>query len=471
MKFEIKYACPFTCLGEREKTIVWLLTSYKRCPTFRFNEQNYTELAEILCFDEEKIKMILSINDDLDEHIDIIEFSDGSNGKIRHYDYNLFYGLFYLSMVSTMIKKINPERIENLLCEELNEINSLLSLSKNSMSTYVCMKREDFDVTLFPFYNDGYALGDMINLMRMILDHNNLKGESVLHILIRIIKFELYSQYMVLHVLLVTTILMNSPFLEKNMTNIACEFHDFFHFILRNARLFSLQTNMLPTQEKDPNKRDSSCNTTRLRMCYGYSNFDAYVLRLDFAHKGENFIHVNNQSPAKISSYIFPQEIYEQIIEIYPESKDFFIEYENRFALKERGNCSFSEKTKKIYDDIEKMNSHYTLFSGTYPETDIDRYLSYFSQMMPKSLSVIKRDDDYFKKCFNYSKIMELTNLLYLSCFSMNDDVTEKIVSRLIDVGVRYRLIRKEDIPSNKSDVITYIIDIAKETLDRIGNI
>ena len=129
MKCEIKYKCPWSCSDELEKTIVWLLASHKRCSRFRFDEQDYNELADFLLLDKEKIKMILQANDDRDECIDEIEFSDGSNGEIKHYEIYLFQSLFFLLKSFSMIKKINPDKIEKSLYGELNEINAFLLFS------------------------------------------------------------------------------------------------------------------------------------------------------------------------------------------------------------------------------------------------------------------------------------------------------------------------------------------------------
>ena len=242
-------------------------------------------------------------------------------------------------------------------------------------------------------------------------------------------------------------------------------------FILKNGRIISIQANSLYFDSaKKCDDRTKQDNTTRLQILYGYENFDTYVMRVDLSHKGQPFIHFNNASPGKVCSYLFNKEEYENTISRYPLLQSCFVEYSNdRWALKERNNCELTEEMARMFDTVESEKAHKIVFSESFSEDCVVRFIELFSNMLPATCLIpIDKNGEHARKCFNYDILIRNTTLLYLTCMSnLVRDESESInllIDDIFDKALNYGLILEEEqIKRDPLFGIYYILNLAKE--------
>lgn len=199
-----------------------------------------------------------------------------------------------------------------------------------------------------------------------IYDRNHLR------ILYRIIKYELITCSNSLYMIVITQIVKLSPFFDQEIKGIADEMYNHLLQLIQNARIISVQTNYrYPTNYDHIDNRGKLDNTTRLQILYGYENYDAYYLRLDLAHKGQGFIHYNNKSPGGVKCSLFNESEYKEILSKYPNSDIFFIQYGNRYALREMSNLTLNETEVGEYKEIACLKEHEKAFVKEYSEEKV----------------------------------------------------------------------------------------------------
>lgn len=249
----------------------------------------------------------------------------------------------------------------------------------------------------------------------------------------------------------------------------ASELYDHLLFILKNGRIISVQTNLLyATRTEAPEKRDRDDNTTRMQIIYGYPNYDAYVLRLDLAHKGEGFVHYNNKTPGGIKSCLFSESQYQGVINQYPLLSSCFIKYGHRWALKERGNFDIPQDMRTIFEKIRNQNEHEPVFKES-DEAAVIEFIYLITRLLPTNCFVpLDKDEQHARYCFNFDKIMCFIHLFYIARISSDNNNCDKLYDAIIDAAIRYNLIFPSEKESYMSEEgICVIADLAYERISK----
>lgn len=309
-------------------------------------------------------------------------------------------------------------------------------------------------------------------LMTLVTSDDCLEyDKSLLSIISHLAQYELRTRLNALYLIMITQIIMHSPFFEEEIHKMALEMYEHLMFILKNGRIISIQVNSLHCDIakscEDRTKRD---NTTRLQILYGYENFDTYVMRVDLSHQGQPFIHFNNASPGKVCSYLFNKEEYENAIFRYPSLESCFVEYSNeRWALKERNNCDLTKEMAIMFDTVEAEKAHKGVFSENFSEDCIVRFIDLFSSMLPYTCNIpIDKDGDHARRCFNYDILIRNTTLLYIACISSfvreESESINLLVDDIFNKALNYGLILEEEhIERDSLFGVYYILHLAKE--------
>lgn len=202
-----------------------------------------------------------------------------------------------------------------------------------------------------------------------------------------------------------------------------------------------------------------------MQILYGYPNYDCYDLRLDFSHKGQEVVHFNNETPGGLSCCIFNKNEFQNIIDQYPELKDCFISYDDRWALKERINCELTDDIKVSFDRVRKEKAHDPFFTQSYLEKDINDFINLVSKMLPKECRrAIDLDGTYAKLCFNYDVIMRDTTLLYLAYLARDSKRVDMVAEWISDKAFRYGLTSEKI----NIDTLGQVLEIIKTAESRI---
>ena len=295
--------------------------------------------------------------------------------------------------------------------------------------------------------------------------------KSLLSIISHLAQYELRTRLNALYLIMITQIIMHSPFFEEEIHKMALEMYEHLMFILKNGKIISIQVNSLHCDiAKSGDDRTKRDNTTRLQILYGYENFDTYVMRVDLSHQGQPFIHFNNASPGKLCSYLFTKEEYENTISRYPLLKSCFIEYNNnRWALKERNNCELTKEMARMFDTVESEKAHKGVFSESFSEGCVIRFIDLLSNMLPSTCyTPIDKDGEHARRCFNYDILVRNTSWLCLACInSFINKESESIDILMNDIftkATNYGLIPNEDhLTCDSLFGVYYILHLAKE--------
>jgi hypothetical protein len=262
----------------------------------------------------------------------------------------------------------------------------------------------------------------------------------------------------------VAQIIKHSTFIKTDIKQLAEEMYSYLLRMVRNARVISVETNFLfPTNAANLERRGKSDNTTRFQILYGYENYDSYYLRLDLAHKGQSFIHYNNKSPGGIECCLFTSEEYHAIIDCNPTTAKFFIQYGNRYALKELTNLTLTDEEYNLYDELSKTKHYDKAFNAVADEAKLLEFIDIVSSMLPQSCHVgIDIEEKHAQYCFNLEKIMFESKFLESAMLRGNESECEKIICDIIETAIRYNLITADMVKDFLSyEGICYVIDEA----------
>ncbi len=292
---------------------------------------------------------------------------------------------------------------------------------------------------------EGYRPKEILDLLMTYNTARDCMGSSNAldgHIRIAqmILKHELLSRANAIYLAVVAQVISHSPQMNTEIRLIAQEFYLNIISKLRNAKVLSVQVNLLyqDTKKACSARTREEDNTTRLKIIYGFDNFDAYSMRLDLAHQGEGFIHYNNQSPGKVKCCLFSKEEYDAIIRNNFALSDCFISYGERFALKERGQIKQSMRAD--YEVIREQNEHKKAFVQDYSEENVIDFVNNLGKMLPQScLTVIKTDRKHDSYMFDLNRYYMMVTILFLALVSNSKDAEKMynyIVEKMINKGV-----------------------------------
>lgn len=459
-----------------EMTIYTLAMAYAESPLFSVNDEMIGDLAQLLMVNEELLRYALSGNTSFKYGDVRIKFGEKTVDCSDYFKNTFFASIINLYFAYKELHKISDATDEDTIIENIEHIRAAIfyfdSTNANN-ATYECMLEQQFSYKHTVYDSGDFPPMDYLKmLMTLVTSGDCLEYDKfLLSITSHLARYELRTRINALYLIMITQIIMHSPFFEEEIHKMALELHEHLMFILKNGRIISIQVNSLYfDSSKSCDERTKRDNTTRLQILYGYENFDAYVMRVDLSHQGQPFIHFNNASPGKVCSYLFNKEEYENTISRYPLLQSCFVKYSNdRWALKERNNCDLTEEMTEMFDAVESEKAHKGVFSESFSEDCVVRFIDLFSNLLPSiCLIPIDKDGEHARRCFNYDILIRNTTLLYLACISSFIRNESESINLLIDdifnKALNYGLIfDEEQIERDSLFGIDYILHLAEE--------
>lgn len=459
-------------ISSYEKTIYILAIAYGSEPVLRLNKDDIYKLACLLEVDSELLckAIVNKVSIPCENAIirfgnDIVECGSYLKNDFFYLIINVF--LTYKNLDALFDGTDEEEIIENISI--FNTLNSLFEISNAISSSYECMHKNAFsyDYAMYDTAECFYPKSYINMLYTLISIYDSLEFDSrFASIITMLLKYEFYTRVNALYLVTICQILKHSPCFDDEQKQIANDIYNKLLQILKNGKVISISINMLFLEKDKPaDKRSRNDNTTRLQLLYGYSNYDCYDLRLDFAHKGQELVHFNNQTPGGLSCCIFTQDKYQSVVNQYPELAECFISYENQWALKEKINCELSNEMMSLYEEVSKVKSHDPVFSKIYSEKAINDFINTVAKMLPNECRrAIDTDGTHSKYCFNYDIIIRDITLLYIAYLSKDEVETERLFNLIADRAYSYGLI------SEKTKFYTFekVYEIAEKAREKI---
>ena len=459
-----------------EMTIYTLAMAYAESPLFSVDDEMIIELAQLLIVDEELLKYALSGNTSFRYGDVRIKFGEKTVDCTEYFKNTFFASIIKLHLAYKELDKISDAIDEDTIIKNIEHIRAVIfyfdSTNANN-ATYECMLEQQFSLKHSVYDSGDFPPMDYLKmLMTLVTSDDCLEyDKSLLSIISHLAQYELRTRLNALYLIMITQIIMHSPFFEEEIHKMALEMYEHLMFILKNGKIISIQVNSLHCDiAKSGDDRTKRDNTTRLQILYGYENFDTYVMRVDLSHQGQPFIHFNNASPGKVCSYLFTKEEYENTISRYPLLKSCFIEYNNnRWALKERNNCELTKEMARMFDTVESEKAHKGVFSESFSEGCVIRFIDLLSNMLPSTCyTPIDKDGEHARRCFNYDILVRNTSWLCLACInSFINKESESIDILMNDIftkATNYGLIPNEDhLTCDSLFGVYYILHLAKE--------
>lgn len=351
----------------------------------------------------------------------------------------------------------------------LNCINSF-EIINASMASYESFWNGYYSID-FAIYNS--ALFQPRKMLSLLLcyskeDFSSHFDKSFIHLLCRVLSYELTTHLNCIYLVLITQIIRHCFILSDSIRNIANELYDYFVRIFQNGLILSFQTNCCPVLKKDlPEERSKEDNTTRFQILYGFENLDIYCMRLDFAHKGQNIVHYNNTSPGDVQCCILDKTEYQKIVNANPSASMLFIRYGRKYALKEPGNLNLTSDEMSLYNSIQQSYAHFQAFSDQYDEHSITQCLEILIKMLPsQSNTKIDINGRFANNCFVYNKIMFYSILFETEYLQYNDPIADYYISQIVSLAVKEKIITSDEISEYSCiEGISLIIDEAQKRI------
>lgn len=461
-------------LDAYQKAILSLSIAFAASPLFSLSEKQIAELSTFLQVDYQLLESTLSVSQETITPMTTIQFGSDHVRLCQLGGNTFFAALIRLFFAGKSLTQIGEHFDSTYIKDNIDAFFSVIhdfEMINATTATFECMYYDRFSLDYTVFDNADFCPMDLLNMLRFHLScgERSPLNSSVISMITRILWYGLTSRLNALRLIVSSQILKHSPFFDKDIKQIASELYDHLLFILKNGRIISAQTNLLyATSTETPEKRSRADNTTRMQIIYGYPNYDAYVLRLDLAHKGEGFVHYNNKTPGGIKSCLFSECQYQEVINQYPLLEPCFIKYGHRWALKERGNFDISQEMLAIFEKIRSQKEHEPVFEGS-DEAAVTEFIYLITRLLPANCFVpIDKDEQHARYCFNFDKIMCFIHLYYIARISSDNDSCDKLRDAIIDAAIRYELIFPDEKESYMSEEgICVIADLAYERVSK----
>lgn len=449
-----------TMIDTYEKTILRLIASYLRA---------YPEHVELM----NNIACFLGVNFDLDiiqQYINEECFND-----LFHLDYDLLKCIINYYLIQKSIKEIGFDCSKKTLEKNYNIYKSIsdnICMMNMNAGAYECMCNHAFSREHAPQSFESFHPTDYTQILDAFVVYADYydKNKDYLPIIYEIISYQLISHSLAMFLIIIMQVIKHSVYLNDTVKKIASEIYDNTHKLLKDACIIVMRTNFLYFDIEKPfeNRTRESDNTTRLHIVYGYDNFDAYSLRFDFCHQGINWIHYNNESPGKVSSYCFTKQEYDSIVFEFPKMKNCFIEHNKCYFLKERINCELDEFTE--FDKIEDAKKHAYAFNQEYSESDVLFVLDLINIFLTNvSQGYVDKTGEAAKYAFNLDYLMCRLELLNICRIAGNTEYEKIFANTIVDKAVNYGLLNDNEKESfNSLEGLCMIIKLAKERCGRI---
>ena len=459
-------------LSDYEKTIYILAIAYGASPIYRLSKKDIEELSLWLEVDFKLLAKALENEMNFPCGNAIIKFGDDTIECGEYFKNDFFDVIVKLLFAYKNLEEIYDDFGNEAVGENIQTsftINHYFEMANAIAATYECMHENAFsyDNTMYDSAECFYPKNDIEMLSLLAISADCLGyDEDLINILTKLLKYEFKTRINALYLVTICQIFKHSPCFTREMKNIATDIYNKLLLILKNGKVVSMIINCLHRKtDKQVDERSKKDNTTRMQILYGYPNYDCYDLRFDFSHKGQEVVHFNNETPGGLSCCIFNKNEYQNIIDQYPELKDCFISYDDRWALKERINCELTDDMKVSFDRVRKEKAHDPIFTQSYLETDINDFINLVSKMLPKECRrAIDVGGTYAKLCFNYDVIMRDTTLLYLVYLARDSKRVDMVAEWISDKAFRYGLTSERI----NIDTLGQVLEIIKTAESRI---
>lgn len=450
-------------LTSYEKTILTQIIAYAQDPIYNLSDKDINSISEFLKIDVMLVKKALEfVCPCCYQGKLIIKYGNDTTECSKIFNKTFIDAIIKIHYAYVNLFAISLENNEESIKENIELFRLILfyfdSINAN-LATFECVLENKFTLEYTLFDSDTFSPLSIINMLQVLLiSKDSLRfDENIITIMALILKYEFYTRLNALLLTMICQIIKNSPYFVS-IHDIAVEMYDNLLFILKNGRILSMQVNKLFCEESQKNdKRIRRDNTTRMQILYGFANFDSYVLRLDFSHQGQTFVHFNNESPGKNSCCLLSEKEYLSLINQYPEISSCFISYGTRWALKEKNNCDLTEEKEAFYDEIIKSYSHKSVFKDNFSEASIQCFIDVFVNLLPYyCYTPIDKDGHFASVCFSCDILMRNIYVLYLAYLSNDEKCAKIMVEDIANRAYKYGFITNKE-----KESISSIEDIA----------
>ena len=439
-------------LTDYQKTIYSMALAHSLANTIVFKKEDILAVSSLLNVDYELLNKALNFFVDNNTTTRKVKLGN------QYYDLSYFTNDELLDVLirSYLIYKSIGEISDGIRTQDIENnyhtyLNCLVEfdLINARVATFECMQNGCFSYDNNVFNNSLYKPRCQIDLLHFYSKFEKCEkfDRNDLPFIYRKISYDLLTHVNSLYIIIVAQIIKHSKFIGDDIKYLAEEMYSYLLQMVHNARVISVETNYLfPTNNINLENRGKKDNTTRLQIIYGYENYDTYYLRLDLAHKGQGFVHYNNESPGGVKCCLLTKMEYNEITKSLPETSKFFIQYGNRYALKELINLTMTDKEKKLYNDICKKKDHNKAFSENVNETSVLNFIDIVSAMLPQKCYVnIDYEQKHAEYCFNLDKIMFESTYLGLAIIEDNEYEFDERLSNIVIKAIRYGLIKEDE--------------------------
>lgn len=437
-------------INEFEKTIICIIASYLRVHPIGLNISQWYDIANFICIDTNIIQKML---DSIDLNNDFIYSNLKMNGEIIDLNeywlgYQIFECILNYYFIHNCIQQIKVNNEKEFLISNYKSYQSAahnMNMMNVCSGAYECSCNQIFSREYAPQSFESFHPSYYIDILQLYIfsDDYFKQNRNMLPILYRIINYEIISHANSMYLVVVSQILKHSKFYNEKIHNIAEALYDNMRFLLKDARVISVQINLLyqDTHKNYKERNKQTDNTTRLHILYGYDNYDSYSLRLDLSHKGIGWIHYNNKSPGGVKSYFFSPVEYNSIIKVMPSMSKYFINYGNRWFLKEKCNCNLEKEEYQLFELIQKRKEHTHAFKNMHSEDNVIAFLYEINKFLSGLfINIIEKNEENARYCFNYDKLMSWLELYNICKMHADDtgarDFSDLIIKRAINYGI-----------------------------------
>ena len=435
---EENYEEPGTAL---EQTIYALANAYSDLGIYTLSQRQIEGIANALYLSDEKlasalVRMDKPLTEERSKQSQLFEM------LVRCYFILSDYECLNTDESQQALRK-NIEIYEDL-CVHFEQLNA-------ESATYESMYGQSNEPMESIFGKLDFHINDFMPILKDLAwcEHFWVKYSHLLPVIYTILNYAFISHAKTLFLVVAIQIIKHSSLFTPAMRKIAEAFYNEMTFILHSARVISIQFNSLfqaATGNFDDRVKNNS-NTTRLQILYGYNNFDVYALRVDMAHQGVGWTHFNMKSPGGIKSFLFARDEYAEIIGKYPQMEKCFIQYGERWALKEKINCVITSDENEVFDELVTEKEHQQLFKEDFSEELLLQFLQIIERILPNKYSApIDKDGEYTSYCFSVDHLMKDASAYY--CGLVHDDLCaqEEAMANILARAVSNHWINQDDI-------------------------
>lgn len=461
-------------LSDYDLIIVCNIASCLRVNPRRLSREDWSNFEGFLPLPQKALTKMLDLIE-ADGTFDYVSLKTNETVIDRNdlwHGHELFDCIIRYYEISIKLEKIRYEANQAALESNIKlfyEVVDLISMMNMNSGSFECNHSENRHRITAPQTFATFQPFNHIDYLTQISDADYPENElRDLKIIYRIMKYELKTHANSMYLIIVLQLMKHGKCCNDSIKSIGAELYDNFHCLLQDARLLSIQTNHLFQDLKKPSelRTKRADNTTRLHLLFGFDNYDSYSLRLDLSHEGIGWIHYNQTSPGGVKSNFLSADEYEDVVRNCPALEKCFINYGDRWFLKEKRNCTLNFDEQRLFETIEMQYGHRSVFQETYSEENVVSFLSIMSNFIQTiTSSNVDKSGDHAKYVFNLDKLMILLELYWHSKLQNECDKVKNIETQIVTKGINYGIIQtsEKELFSSEEGILM-IIDL---TYDR----